>query len=203
MGKSDKRVELYINKCAEFAQPILWRITEVVHKACPDVEETLKWGMPYFTYKGSNLCGMAAFKQHCVFGFWMGSKMKDPNKILRTGENKTSMGNLGRMTSIKDLPSDKILISYIREAMSLIDKGVKLDRAPAAKQNLKVPAYFSKALSKNKKALAIFENFSPSRRKEYIEWITEARTEETRNTRMKTAIGWISEGKSRHWKYKR
>jgi uncharacterized protein YdeI (YjbR/CyaY-like superfamily) len=202
MAKSDKRVELYINRSAEFAQPILWRIVELVHKACPEVEETLKWGMPYFVYKGSNLCGMAAFKQHCVFGFWLGSKMKDPKKILRTGENKTSMGNLGKMTSLKDLPSDKILIAYIKEAMSLIDKGEKLEKAaPVTNKTLKVPAYFLAALKKNKKAIKTFEEFSPSHKKEYVEWVTEAKTETTRESRLRTAIEWMSEGKARHWKY--
>jgi uncharacterized protein YdeI (YjbR/CyaY-like superfamily) len=203
MGKSDKHVELYISKSAEFAQPILWHIVEIVHKACPEAEETLKWGMPYFVYKGSNLCGMAAFKQHCVFGFWLGSKMKDPNKILRTGENKTSMGNLGRMSSLKDLPSDKILIAYIKEAMRLIDKGEKVEKAPPAKKAMKVPAYMISALKKNKKAMTAFENFSPSHKNEYVEWITEAKTETTRSSRLKTAIEWMSEGKSRNWKYKK
>src|SRR5688572_26225320 len=139
MAKSDKRVELYISKSAEFAQPILWHITELVHKACPDVEETMKWSFPHFMYKGSNLCSMASFKQHCAFGFWLGSKMKDPKKILNTGENKTAMGHLGQLRSMKDLPSDKIMLAYIKEAMTLIDKGVKLTKAePAAKKNLKV-----------------------------------------------------------------
>ena len=203
MGKSDKRVELYIGKSAGFAQPILWHIVEVVHKACPEAEETMKWSFPHFMYKGSNLCSMAAFKQHCAFGFWLGSKMKDTNKILNTGKNKTAMGHLGQIKSLKDLPPDKILIAYIKEAMSLIDKGVKLEKAPAAKKPVKVPAFFIHALKKNKKALSTFESFSPSHKKEYVEWVTEAKMESTRNTRLKTAIQWMSEGKSRHWKYTR
>jgi uncharacterized protein YdeI (YjbR/CyaY-like superfamily) len=204
MGKSDKRVELYITKSAPFAQPILWHIVEVVHKACPEAEETMKWSFPHFIYKDNNLCSMAAFKQHCAFGFWLGSKMKDPNRILHTGQNKTAMGHLGQLKSLKDLPSDKILSAYIKEAMRLIDKGEKQEKAaPAKKKPLAVPSYFKTALSKNKKALATFENFSPSCKKEYVEWITEAKTEETRNTRMKTAIEWMTEGKSRHWKYKK
>lgn len=202
MGKSDKRVELYINKSAEFAQPVLWHIVEVVHKACPDVEETMKWSFPHFIYKGSNLCSMAGFKQHCAFTFWLGSKMKDPNKILDKVGEKTAMGHLGQLKSLKDLPSDKVLTAYIKEAMSLIDKGEKIERKSiAAKKPLKVPAYFISALKKNKKALTTFENFSPSNKKEYVEWVTEAKTEETRSTRLKTAIEWMSAGKSRHWKY--
>ncbi|HWY11932.1 MAG TPA: DUF1801 domain-containing protein, partial [Bacteroidia bacterium] len=139
MAKTDKRVELYIGKSAEFAKPILFHILELVHKACPDIEETFKWSFPCFMYNGSILCSMAAFKQHAVFGFWLESKMKDPHKILSRGKNRESMGHLGQLKSIKDLPSDKILISYIKEAMSLIDAGVKLTKTkPAAKKPLKI-----------------------------------------------------------------
>jgi uncharacterized protein YdeI (YjbR/CyaY-like superfamily) len=202
MAKSDKRIELYISKSAEFAQPILWHITELVHKACPDVEETMKWSFPHFMYKDSILCSMASFKQHCAFGFWLGSKMKDPHKILNTGQDKTAMGHLGQIRSIKDLPSDKIMLAYIKEAMALIDKAVKLTKAePAAKKSLKVPSYFTNALKKNKKALNTFESFNYTNKKEYVEWVTEAKTETTRNSRLETAIEWMAQGKIRHWKY--
>jgi uncharacterized protein YdeI (YjbR/CyaY-like superfamily) len=202
MAKTDKRVELYIGKSAEFAKPILFHILELVHKACPDIEETFKWSFPCFMYNGSILCSMAAFKQHAVFGFWLESKMKDPHKILSRGKNRESMGHLGQLKSIKDLPSDKILISYIKEAMSLIDAGVKLTKTkPAAKKPLKIPAYFTAAIQKNKKALNTFESFSPSHKKEYVQWVTEAKTEETRNKRLKTMVEWLSQGKIRNWKY--
>lgn len=202
MAKTDKRVELYIGKAAPFAQPILIHILEVVHKACPEVEETFKWSFPCFLYNGSILCSMAAFKQHASFGFWLESKMKDPNKILSRGKQREGMGHLGKLTSVKDLPSDKILTAYIKEAMALIDKGEKLKKASAkAKIPLKVPAYFREALSKNKKALDTFENFSYSNKKEYVVWVTEAKTETTRNSRLKTAIEWMAQGKIRNWKY--
>jgi uncharacterized protein YdeI (YjbR/CyaY-like superfamily) len=201
MGKSDKRVELYISRSAEFAQPVLWHILELVHKACPEVEEAMKWSFPHFVYKGSNLCSMAAFKQHCAFTFWLGSQMKDPENILKKVGEKTAMGHLGQIKSLKDLPSDKILITYLKEAMRMIDAGVKPEKASAAKKPVKVPAYFSNALSKNKKALATFENFSPSHKREYVEWVTEAKTEETRNKRLKTTLEWLKEGKNRNWKY--
>ena len=202
MAKTDKRVELYIGKAQPFAQPILIHILELIHKACPDVEETFKWSFPFFMYNGGNLCHMAAFKQHAVFGFWLESKMKDPHKVLSSGKNRESMGHLGQLKSVKDLPSDKIMISYIKEAMALIDAGVKLTKAkPAAKKSLKVPAYFTEAIQKNKKALNTFEGFSPSHKKEYVQWVTEAKTEETRTKRLKTAIEWMSKGKIRNWKY--
>ena len=202
MAKTDKRVELYIGKAAPFAQPILIHILEIVHKACPDLEETFKWSFPCFMYKDTILCSMAAFKQHCAFGFWLESKMKDPHKIFRRGKDRTSMGNLGQLKSVKDLPSDKILISYIKEAMSLVDKGVKITKAkPAPKVALKEPAYFMTALKKNKKALNTYMEFSYSNKKEYVLWVTEAKTEATRNSRLKTAVEWMAEGKVRNWKY--
>ena len=202
MAKTDKRIELYIGKAQPFAQPILIHILELVHKTCPEAEETFKWSFPCFMYKGSILCSMAAFKQHCAFGFWLESKMKDPHKVLSRGKKRESMGHLGRLTSVKDLPSDKILSAYIKEAMTLIDKGVKLTKAPVKAQSpLKIPAYFKTAIGKNKKALNTFENFSYSNKKEYVLWVTEAKTEETRNSRLKTAIEWMAEGKIRNWKY--
>lgn len=202
MGTFDKRVELYIGKSADFAKPILAHILELVHKACPDVEETFKWSFPCFMYKGSILCSMAAFKQHCAFGFWLESKMKDPNKILSRGKKRDGMGHLGKITSVKDFPSNKIMTAYIKEAMTLIDKGEKISKAKSAvKKPLKVPAYFKEALSKNRKALDTYENFSYSQKKEYVTWVTEAKTEATRTTRLKTAIEWMSQGKIRHWKY--
>lgn len=199
MGKKDKRIDAYISKSADFAKPILKHLRELVHKACPEVEETIKWSFACFDYKGI-LCSMAAFKQHCSFGFWKAALLNDPKKYL-TAEN--AMGHLGKITSLKDLPSDKILIDFIKQAVKLNDEGVKLPSKPKtnAKKELIVPDYFQKILSKNKKALQIFENFSYSHKKEYIEWITEAKTEETRIKRMNQAIEWMVEGKSRNWKY--
>lgn len=203
MGTLDKKIDAYIMRSADFAKPILIHIREQVHKACPEVEEGMKWSFPHFMYKGSILCSMAAFKQHCAFVFWLGSVMKDPNKILKSGENKTAMGHLGQLTSVEDLPSDKVLKAYIKEAMSLIDKGVKIEKKPSSetKKELKVPSYFMNALKKNKKALGTFEKFSNTNKKEYLEWVTGAKTEETRDSRLETAIEWMAEGKIRHWKY--
>lgn len=205
MGKRDKNIELYINKSADFAQPILWHILELVHEACPDVEEGMKWNFPHFLYKENILCSMAAFKQHCAFGFWLASKMKDPKKILSGGKEKNGMGHLGRITSLKDLPSDTVLKAYIKEAMSLIDKGVKISKKPteAEKKELVVPSYLTSALKKNKKAAEAFAKFSYSHRKEYIEWITSAKKEETRLSRLEKAIKMMSDGKSQNHKYEK
>jgi uncharacterized protein YdeI (YjbR/CyaY-like superfamily) len=201
MAKKEKLIDAYIAKSADFAKPILNHIRELVHKTCPDVEEKMKWSMPFFDYKGEMLCHMAAFKQHAVMSFWKASLMKDP-VLMENATSETSMGHLGRITSLKDLPSDKKIAGWIKEAMLLNDKGIKVAKPkPAERKELIVPDYFTKALNKNKAAKNTFENFAYSHRKEYLQWITEAKTEETRNKRMASAIEMLAEGKSRNWKY--
>ena len=197
MPSYDKRIDAYIEKSAEFAQPVMVHLRDLVHKACPEVAETLKWRMPSFEYKGL-LCGFAAFKQHCTFGFWKQS-------LLETDafpKNKTAMGSFGRITSLKDLPSDKVMVGLIHQAMELNEKGIKVPKKAAApKKDLVVPEVLKKALSKNQAAKTTFENFPYSCKKEYIEWITEAKTEPTRDKRLASTIEWLSEGKRRNWKY--
>jgi len=203
MPAKDPRVDAYIVKSAEFARPILEHFRALIHKTCPDVRETMKWSFPHFEYKGV-LCSMAAFKQHCAFGFWKGAIMKDPHGYFNPPENK-AMGHLGRITSLSDLPPDKHLIAYIKEAIELNERGVPLPslrkNGEKNKKELKVPGYITKALKKNKKALETFEGFSYNHKKEYVEWITEAKTEETRNKRIATMLEWLAEGKPRNWKY--
>jgi uncharacterized protein YdeI (YjbR/CyaY-like superfamily) len=204
MAIKEKKINAYIAKSADFAKPILNHIRELVHKTCPDVEEKVKWGMPFFDYKGEMLCHMASFKQHAVMGFWKAPLMKD-SILVENAKSETAMGHLGRIGSLKDLPSDKKITAWIKEAMELNDKGIKLPAkvkpTEKAKTELPVPDYFTKALAKNKKAKQVFENFAYSHKKEYLMWITEAKTEETRNKRMATALEWLAEGKSRLWKY--
>lgn len=204
MAKQIKEIDAYINKAADFAKPILNHIRELVHETCPDVEEKMKWSFPHFDYKNEMMCSMAAFKQHAVMGFWKASLMKD-KALLEKARSEESMGHFGKITSLEDLPSDKKLMAYIREAMELTDFGIKVPARPKSteKKEIPVPDYFKKALGKNKKALQVFENFSASNRKEYLEWITVAKTEETRNKRMATALEWLAEGKIRHWQYQK
>ncbi|MBC7861620.1 MAG: YdeI/OmpD-associated family protein [Bacteroidia bacterium] len=205
MKNTDKRVDDYIEKAQDFAKPILIHMRQLIHKACPDVQETWKWSFPNFGYKGEMMCHIASFKQHCAFGFWKAAIMEDKKNVLEK-QNREAMGHMGRITTLKDLPSDKIIIALVKQAMKLNDEGKKLPPRKKAsdkeKKELKVPADFLKAISKNKKALATFNAFSYSNKKEYIEWITEAKTEETKEKRMATAVDWMEDGKSRHWKYK-
>ena len=200
MAKKDPRVDACIAKSAAFAQPILKHIRKLVHFGCPEVEETIKWQFPSFMYKGM-LCGMAAFKNHCTFGFWKHELIFGKEKLAANGEER-GMGQFGRITSLSDLPKDVVLLGYIKEAVRLNDEGIKApSRAKPKKKALIVPDYFMKELKKNTKALAVFEGFSYSHKKEYTEWITEAKAEDTRKRRLETAIQWMTEGKARNWKY--
>ena len=196
MPKKDKRIDAYIAKAAPFAKPILTHIREVVHASCPEVEETLRWGMPSFAHHGI-LCQMAAFKAHAAFGFWKASLI-----VPADAEGRDAMGSFGRLASVKDLPSKRVLASYIKKAMALNEAGVKVVRRKyPAKPAPKTPPYFMAALKKNKKALAVYEAFSPGMKREYVGWLEEAKTEQTRARRLETAVEWIAEGKQRNWKY--
>lgn len=196
MGTRDRRVDAYIAKSADFAKPILEYIREVVHEACPDVEETIKWGFPNYQYKGM-LCSMAAFKEHCTFGFWKGSLVVD----AADRRSDDAMGQLGRITKLSDLPPRKKLVAYVKKARELNDAGVKVVRKTKPKPALEPPADLLAALKKNKKAHASFEGFPPSHKREYVEWIIDAKTDETRQRRLAQAVEWIAEGKPRNWKY--
>ncbi len=203
MSATDTRIDAYISKSADFAKPILSHLRKLVHKACPDVTETMKWSMPFFETNGAILCNMASFKAHCSFGFWNASLLKDPEGILQVTD-RNAMGHFDRITSVKDLPADKILLAYIKEAAQLNAQGVK--KAPpkkAPKADLPEPAALTAALKKNKKAKATFEAFPPSHRREYIQWISEAKTEDTRDKRIATTLEWLEEGKDRNWKYRK
>ncbi|MBI5214891.1 MAG: YdeI/OmpD-associated family protein [Ignavibacteriae bacterium] len=201
MATKDKRVDAYIANSADFAKPILTHLRNLVHQACPDVEETMKWSFPHFDYKGM-MCSMASFKQHCAFSFWKASLMKD-RTLMENAKSEKAMGHLGKITSLADLPKDKLLLNYIKEAARLNDDGVKLPQKPKSslKKDLKIPDYFLHALKKDKKAIQTFNEFSYSHKKEYVEWITEAKTEETKLKRLETAVQWMAEGKPKNWKY--
>jgi hypothetical protein len=213
LGKPDPRIDAFIDKSADFAKPILGHLRGLVNRVCPEAEETLKWGMPHFMYGGELLCGMAAFKAHAAFGFWKGTLVTGaPKPGAEAGGGSgddtraKGMGQFGCLTSVKDLPSDKIMIGYIRTAMKLTDEGVKSPtRGKAAKPKppLKPPAWFLAALKKNKAAAGTYAAFSPSKRREYVEWLVDAKTDATRDKRLAIALAWMAEGKEYNWKYKR
>ena len=195
----NKQFDVYIAKSPDWAQPILTRLREIVHEACPDVEEELKWSSPSFMYHGI-MCGMVAFKEYATFHFWKGEL------VTGTPLGANGMGaaaQFGRMTSVKDLPPKKTLVAYIKKAMKLNEEGVKVERSKKKRPALPMPNDFLSAIKKNKKAFASYEAFSPSHRREYIEWIIDAKTDATRSKRVAQAVEWMAEGKSRNWKYQR
>jgi uncharacterized protein YdeI (YjbR/CyaY-like superfamily) len=196
MGTRDKRVDAYIAKAADFARPILTYLRDTVHEACPACEETLKWGAPTFMYHGM-LCGFASFKEHATFGFWK-------HELLLGERPRDAMGSFGRITAVEDLPSKRQLVTLIKRAMKLNDEGVKVERGKAKpKAPIPMPSDLKSALAKNAKARTTFQAFSPSHKREYLEWITEAKAAATRERRIATALEWMSEGKPRNWKYMR
>ena len=200
MGIRDPRIDAYIAKQKDFAKPILSHLRDVVHAACPDVEETLKWGAPFFVYRGGMMCSMAAFNEHAVFGFWKASLIEGLGPNSANGGE--AAGNMGRITSVKDLPSRKILTAFIKAAMKLNDEGTVVSRPKSApKPDVAVPPQLARALAKHKLANAAFERLSSSHRREYMDWIIEAKREATKTKRVAQAIEWIVEGKSRNWKY--
>ena len=193
-------ITAYIAKAQPFAQPILNHIRELVHKTCPEVEEKIKWGMPFFDYKGP-MCNLAAFKQHCSFGFWKASLMSDPI-LVETAKSEVAMGHLGKITSLKDLPSDKKIMVYIKEAMQLNEDRIKVVKArPTTTKTVVVPDYFTAALKENEQAKSFFNTLSPSGQREYINWLEDAKTEVTRTKRMTITLANLTENKPHNWQY--
>jgi hypothetical protein len=199
MPTIDPRIDAYIERSADFARPILKHIRSLVHEACPDVTETMKWSFPHFDHKGT-VCSMASFKQHCAFGFWKQSLMED----AAFPAEKTAMGSFGRLTSISDLPDDKTMKKLILDAVKLNEDGIKVRRAPTTeRKELVVPVVLLEALAITEAAAATFDSFPYSKKKDYAEWIAGAKSDATRDKRLATAIEWLAEGKARHWKYEK
>ena len=200
MASKDPRIDAYIARAASFARPILRHVRKLVHQGCPEVQETMKWSMPNFDYHGI-MFGMAAFKEHCSIGFWKGELI-----LGKHAGNDGGMGHFGKITSLKDLPSDKRFVEYVRKAAALNKRGIKKPanlKPRSVRPKLTVPEYLRAALRKNKKAAATFEGFSYTNKKEYVDWLTETKREETRSDRLQTTVAWLAEGRVRNWKYLR
>ncbi len=196
---NDSRIDDYIEKAQPFARPILTHLRKLVHAASPDITETIKWGAPFFEYKGI-IGGMAAFKQHCAFSLMKAKLMKDADQF--TTNNSASMGQLGKLSSVTDLPPDDVFIRYIQEAVRLNEENIKVAKVKATSpKELVYPEQMTSALKTNVKAAEVFAGMNYSNRKEYVEWICEAKTDATRNKRLATMLEWLEEGKVRNWKY--
>jgi uncharacterized protein YdeI (YjbR/CyaY-like superfamily) len=200
MGKKDPRVDAYIAKSPDFAKPILTYLRDIIHQGCPDVVETIKWGTPTFDHHGI-MVGIAAFKQYCTLGFWKAPLLTLDGKPV-SKEMASGTGQFGKLTAMEDLPARPKLLRLVKDAAKLNESGVNIPRAPRkAPKPVEVPPALTKALQKNAKARAVFDAFAPSHKREYVQWIVEAKTDETRQRRLDQAVEWIADGKQRNWKY--
>lgn len=197
MPKTDPRVDAYIAEAAPFARPILAHLRALVHRAEPAIEETMKWGMPFFEREGI-VCHLAAFKAHCAFGIWRGGQLE------KTGKEGEAMGQFGRIATLGDLPPDAAIVALAKKAVARNLAGEKAARpVKRAKQPIPMPAELAGALAKNRAARTTFDAFPPGQQREYLEWITEAKTAATRDKRIATAVEWLALGKTRNWKYRK
>lgn len=199
MASLDPRIDAYIAQAADFARPLLQHLRAAVHAGCPDAEETIKWSHPHFLYRGKILCSMAAFKQHAAFGFSLGALLP----VGDAGKREQAMGQFGRIEKAADLPSKKVFDDCLAQSMRLIEAGVKRPVTKRAKPKpaAELPDDLAAALRANRKAQAAFDAFPAGYRREYVEWVIEAKRAETRQRRIAQAVEWISEGKTRNWKY--
>jgi uncharacterized protein YdeI (YjbR/CyaY-like superfamily) len=198
MAKRDPRIDAYIAKSADFARPILEHLRALIHEVCPEAEESLKWSMPFFSYKAAPMCMMAAFKQHCGFGFWL-------SKEVTHGSEENGMGQFGKLAALTDLPSDRQLATYLKKAMALNEAGVKKARPKAAAKPASLPGDLSALLAERRHTAArkAWDGFPPGAQREYADWIAEAKTDATRQKRLATTLEWLAEGKRRNWKYEK
>ena len=203
MKNFDTKVDEYIAKAADFAKPVLEHWRQLIHDNCPDVIEAIKWGFPHFDYKGDFMCVIASYKNHCSLTFLKAELMNDP-RLKDSKALKPIQRFLGKVTGLSDLPSDEEFIGMLKEAMALNEKGIKVIAPKSDKPKvLETPDCFSEKLAGNAKSKSVYESKSDSFRKDYIIWISDAKTDATRQKRMEEAIEWIAEGKGRFWKYEK
>ena len=203
MSNFNPAFDQYIAKSADFSKPIMDHLRRIIHETCPEVTEVIKWGIPHFDYKGDMMCILAAYKHHCSFSLYKAELMTDP-KIRESVKAGKRMGYMNKLKTLADLPTNKILAGYIREAMMLNENGSKkVTPKSAPPKAVKMPDYFREKLAANPKANEIFEAKSESFRKNYIVWIADAKTEDTRQKRMDQSLAWIAEGKGRFWQYEK
>lgn len=202
MPNYNKKVDEYISKMADFAKPILNHLREIIHETCPDVEENIKWGTPHYSYKGDHLVMMAGFKQHCSFSLYKAELMKDKD-IQESVKAGKKFGYMDKLKDLTELPNKKILVAYIKEAMELNANGIAKPKEVKEKVEVNAPTEFIEALKQDKTANSIYESKSPSFRKNYIIWLADAKTDETRQKRIDQSIEWIREGKDRFWQSKK
>ena len=201
MAQDNKKVDEYIAKSQDFAKPILEHLRQIIHDTCPNVEEDIKWGTPHYGYKGDHLLMLGAFKNHCSFSFYKAEFMTD-KEIAESVKAGKKFGYMDKVKTLSDLPTKKVLVSYIKEAMTINEKGIKKEMPKSDKPKVvATPDFLIVALNANKKAKAVWDEKSDAFRKDYLVWIIDAKTEATREKRIEQSLEWIADGKGRFWQY--
>jgi hypothetical protein len=201
------QVTAYAAAMPAYAQPIFAHLRALIHTTCPDTDEAIKWSIPHFERDGDYLCIFAASPGHASFTFYKQQLMSDPR--LRDNLNLPAIKRfMGRLTSLSDLPDDATLAAMLQEAADLNARGVRLpDRAPKTPPVIDMPSAVATAvataLAANPAAQAVWDAKSAAWRKDYLVWITAAKTDPTRDARIAEALDWIADGKARFWKYQK
>ncbi|MCD0472277.1 YdeI family protein [Flavobacterium sp. JAS] len=199
----NSKVDEYIAKSEDFAKPILEYLRQIIHETCPDAAEDIKWGTPHYAYKGDHLCMIAGFKNHCSFSLYKAEFIKN-KEIAESVKAGKKFGYMDKLKSVSELPSKNILISLIKEAMTINEQGIKKEKTVSDKPKvIETPEYLVEALNANKKAKEVWESKSDSYRKDYLVWIIDAKTDTTRQKRIEQSLEWIAEGKGRFWQYEK
>lgn len=201
MAQLNSKVDEYIAKSEGFAKPILEYLRQIIHETCPDAAEDIKWGTPHYSYKGDHLCMIAGFKNHYSFSLYKAEFMKD-KEIAESVKAGKKFGYMDKLKSVSELPSKEVLVSFLKEAMTINENGIKKEKPISDKPKvIETPDYLTEALNANKQAKEVWESKSDSYRKDYLVWIIDAKTDATRQKRIEQSLEWIAEGKGRFWQY--
>lgn len=203
MAQLNSKVDEYIAKSEDFAKPILEYLRQIIHETCQDATEDIKWGTPHYSYKGDHLCMIAGFKNHCSFSIYKAEFLQD-KEIAESVKAGKKFGYMDKLKSVSELPSKEVLVSLLKEAMTINEQGIKKEKAVSDKPKvIETPEYLTEALDANTKAKEVWESKSASYRKDYLVWITDAKTDATRQKRIEQSLEWIAEGKGRFWQYEK
>src|SRR5438270_1264994 len=171
----------------EGTRPILVRLRRIFRQASPKLEEAIKWGVPCYLFKGP-VGGFAAYKQHVSWGLWKSRALNDPEGLLGRGVSVMA----GKITKVSEIPPAAKIIALIEQVIALNEAGIKSPKPPEPE----LPADFAAAMKKAGKAARHYAAFTPARKWQYVNWVTQAKRAETRAKRIEIAVERIGEGKT-------
>ena len=194
---SSEKIQAYIDKQVKWKSG-LEKLRSVLLST--ELEETVKWGMPTYTINGKNVVGFSGFKNHFGLWFFQGSFLKDPhNLLINAQEGKTKALRQMRFQDTKEIKTTTIK-NYVKEAIANSKAGKQIK---PEKKTLAIPAELKKALNEDKFLKSAFEKFTPGKQKEFSEYITEAKREATKISRLEKIIPMIKDGVGLNDKYKK